>query len=29
MDAEGFKVKISGTFTDAFVVKDEINYPDL
>jgi hypothetical protein len=29
MDAEGFKVRISGTFTDAFVVKDEINYPDL
>lgn len=29
MDAEGFKVKISGTFPDAFVVKDEINYPDL
>lgn len=29
MDAEGFKAKIIGTFTDAFVVKDEINYPDL
>jgi hypothetical protein len=29
MDAEGFKAKISLTFTDAFVVKDQINYPDL
>jgi hypothetical protein len=29
MDAEGFKAKIIGEFTDAFVVKDEINYPDL
>lgn len=29
LDAEGFKAKIVGTFTDAFVVKDEINYPDL
>jgi hypothetical protein len=27
MDAEGFKQKIIGTFTDAFVVKDEINAP--
>lgn len=29
LDAEGFKAKIIGDFPDAFVVKDEINYPDL
>lgn len=29
MDAEGFKQKIMGEFPDAFVVKDEINFPDL
>jgi hypothetical protein len=29
MDAEGFKAKIIGDFPDAFVVKDEIHYPDL
>lgn len=29
LDADGFKARIIGTFTDAFVVKDEINYPDL
>ncbi|HOY33440.1 MAG TPA: SPOR domain-containing protein [Bacteroidales bacterium] len=28
MDAEGFKQKILGDFPDAFVVKDEINFPD-
>jgi len=27
MDAEGFKQQILGDFPDAFVVKDEINYP--
>ena len=27
IDAEGFKQKIVGEFTDAFVVKDEINFP--
>ncbi len=27
IDAEGFKQKIMGEFTDAFVVKDEINFP--
>jgi len=29
MDAEGFKQKIMGEFPDAFVVKDEINFPDV
>jgi hypothetical protein len=29
MDAEGFKAKIILDFTDAFVVMDDINYPDL
>ena len=29
MDAEGFKVKIGETFTAAFVVKSEINFPAL
>jgi hypothetical protein len=29
MDAEGFKQKLLGEFPDAFVVKDEINFPDL
>ncbi len=28
IDAEGFKQKIVGEFPDAFVVKDEINFPD-
>jgi len=28
MDAEGFKQKLIGEFPDAFVVKDEINFPD-
>ena len=27
IDAEGFKQKIVGEFTDAFVVKEEINFP--
>lgn len=27
IDAEGFKQKIVGEFTDAFVVKDDINFP--
>lgn len=29
MDAEGFKQKIIRDFPDSFVVKDEINFPDL
>lgn len=29
MDAEGFKVKISEHFPNAFVVKDAIEFPDL
>ena len=29
MDAEGFKAKIIESFPDAFVVRDNINYPDL
>jgi hypothetical protein len=29
MDAEGFKQKLIGDFPDAFVVKDEINFPEL
>lgn len=29
MDAEGFKAKIISEFTNAFVVKGEINYPSL
>lgn len=29
MDAEGFKARISETFTAAFVVKSEINFPAL
>ena len=29
MDAEGFKQKLMGEFPDAFVVKDEINFPEL
>jgi hypothetical protein len=29
MDAEGFKQKLLGEFPDAFVVKDEINFPEL
>ncbi|HNZ43972.1 MAG TPA: SPOR domain-containing protein [Bacteroidales bacterium] len=29
MDAEGFKQKIINDFPDSFVVKDEINFPEL
>ncbi|HNW89770.1 MAG TPA: SPOR domain-containing protein [Bacteroidales bacterium] len=29
MDAEGFKQKLIRDFPDAFVVKDEINFPDI
>jgi hypothetical protein len=29
MDAEGFKQKLLGEFPDAFVVKDEINFPEV
>lgn len=29
MDAEGFKAKILNDFPDAFVVRDEINFPEL
>jgi hypothetical protein len=29
MDAEGFKQKLLDEFPDAFVVKDEINFPEL
>jgi hypothetical protein len=29
LDAEGFKAGIIGDFTDAFVVKDEIHFPEL